>query len=46
VWVSLVLCREFARDVGAFFGRTLKAIGVAQEALPREYRDEPGLPGQ
>ncbi len=44
VWVSLVLCRELSRDVGAFFGRTLKAIGVPQDALPREYRDESGLP--
>jgi len=42
IWVSLILCREFAEDVERFFARTLKAIGVEEEVIPREYRVEGG----
>jgi hypothetical protein len=35
MWVSLRLCAEFARDVEAFFSRTLRAIGVSAKAIPR-----------
>ena len=38
IWVSLILCRDFAKDLGAFFARTLKVIGVPEDAIPREYR--------
>jgi len=42
LWVSLIVCREFADDVGRFFARVLKAIGVREQAVPREYRVEGG----
>jgi hypothetical protein len=38
MWVSLGLCREFVEDVGKFFARTLTAIGVEENVIPREYR--------
>jgi hypothetical protein len=42
VWVSLPFCREFSQDVGRFFARTLKAIGVDEEVIPKEYLTSEG----
>jgi hypothetical protein len=38
IWVSLILCREFTEDVAKFFARTLKAIGVDEAVIPKDYR--------
>jgi hypothetical protein len=38
MWVSLEFCHYMAEEVGAFFARTLRSIGVKEAALPSEYR--------